>query len=57
LVVNTDEGHAAGIAYVIDKLEREEIVGTLAGQDTILIIARDTPAATNLMAEFDELLA
>jgi transcriptional regulator of arginine metabolism len=57
LVINTDEGHAVGIAYVIDKLEREEIVGTLAGQDTILIVARDTSAATNLMAEFDELLA
>jgi transcriptional regulator of arginine metabolism len=57
LVVNTDEGHAAGIAFVIDKLERDEIVGTLAGQDTILIIARDTSAAERLMREFEELLA
>jgi len=57
LVVNTDEGHAAGIAFVIDKLERDEIVGTLAGQDTILIIARDTPAAERLMRDFEELLA
>jgi transcriptional regulator of arginine metabolism len=57
LVVNTDEGHAAGIAFVIDKLERDEIVGTLAGQDTILIIARDTAAAERLMRDFEELLA
>src|SRR5690554_3347867 len=34
LVIHTDEGHASGVAYVLDKLEREEIVGTLAGQDT-----------------------
>lgn len=57
LVVNTDEGHAAGIAFVIDKLEREEIVGTLAGQDTILIIARDVASAERLMRDFEELLA
>jgi len=57
LVVNTDEGHAAGIAFVIDKLERDEIVGTLAGQDTILIIARDVAAAERLMQDFEELLA
>jgi transcriptional regulator of arginine metabolism len=57
LVVNTDEGHAAGIAFVIDKLERDEIVGTLAGQDTILIIARDIEAAERLMHDFEELLA
>lgn len=57
LVVNTDEGHAAGIAFVIDKLEREEIVGTLAGQDTILIIARDVVSAERLMRDFEELLA
>ncbi|MEZ4605906.1 MAG: hypothetical protein R2865_03640 [Deinococcales bacterium] len=45
LVLRTDEGHASGVAYMLDKLERQDIVGTLAGQDTILVIAR-TPAKT-----------
>jgi transcriptional regulator of arginine metabolism len=56
LVVNTDEGHAVGIAYVIDKLDREEIVGTLAGQNTILVIVRSGDAAAKLHHEFEELL-
>ena len=56
LVINTDEGHAAGIAYVIDKLDREEIVGTLAGQNTILVIVRNGDAAAKLHRDFEELL-
>jgi len=56
LVVNTDEGHASGIAYVIDKLDREEIVGTLAGQNTILVVVRSVEAAADLLAEFEGLL-
>ncbi|MFO8151124.1 MAG: arginine repressor [Trueperaceae bacterium] len=56
LVINTDEGHASGIAYVIDKLDRDEIVGTLAGQNTILVVARSVEAAAELLAEFEALL-
>jgi transcriptional regulator of arginine metabolism len=57
LVIDTDEGHASGIAYVIDKLDREEVVGTLAGQNTILVICRGVEAAAVMMEEFEELLA
>ena len=56
IVISTDEGHASGVAFVLDKLEREEIVGTLAGQDTILVIARSEELAIELQAEFEELL-
>lgn len=56
LVVNTDEGHAVGIAYVIDKLDRDVIVGTLAGQNTILVIVRTGDAAAQLHQEFEDLL-
>jgi transcriptional regulator of arginine metabolism len=56
LVIVTDEGHASGIAYVIDKLDREEIVGTLAGQNTILVIVRTVEAAEALLQEFEDLL-
>lgn len=57
LVIDTDEGHAAGIAYVIDKLDRDEVVGTLAGQNTILVIGRTVEAAERMMEEFEDLLA
>ena len=56
LVITTDEGHAAGIAYVIDKLDRDEIVGTLAGQNTILVVCRAVEQAEALLDEFEALL-
>ena len=56
LVVNTDEGHATGIAYVIDKLERDEIVGSLAGQNTIMIVTRSSQDAETILDEFEGLL-
>jgi len=56
IVITTDEGHASGIAYVLDKLDRSEIVGTLAGQNTILVVARTTAEAQPLQDEFEALL-
>jgi transcriptional regulator of arginine metabolism len=56
LVIVTDEGHASGIAYVIDKLDRDEIVGTLAGQNTILVVMRSVEDAVEMLKEFEELL-
>jgi transcriptional regulator of arginine metabolism len=56
IVLRTDEGHATGIAYVIDKLDREEIIGTLAGQNTILVITRSSKEAQGVLDEFEELL-
>jgi transcriptional regulator of arginine metabolism len=56
IVLRTDEGHATGIAYVIDKLDREEIIGTLAGQNTILVITKTSKDAQTVLDEFEELL-
>ncbi|HKI57539.1 MAG TPA: arginine repressor [Trueperaceae bacterium] len=56
IVITTDEGHASGIAFVLDKLDREEIVGTLAGQNTILVVARSAARAEELLDEFESLL-
>jgi transcriptional regulator of arginine metabolism len=56
IIVNTDEGHASGIAYVIDKLEREEIIGSLAGQNTIMVVSRSTKDAETILEEFEGLL-
>ena len=56
IVIDTDEGHAAGIAYVIDKLDREEVVGTIAGQNTIFLAMRTVADAKTLLDELEDLL-
>lgn len=56
IVIATDEGHASGVAFIIDKLDRDEIVGTLAGQNTILVVARSHSAAEELLDEFETML-
>ena len=40
-VMKTLPGYANGIAYSIDNLDRYEILATIAGDDTILIIPRE----------------
>jgi transcriptional regulator of arginine metabolism len=40
-VIRTQPGYASTIAAVIDKAERWEILGTVAGDDTILIIMKE----------------
>lgn len=37
LVLKTPPGEAQGVALALDELDREGVVGTLAGDDTILI--------------------
>jgi transcriptional regulator of arginine metabolism len=56
LVIDTDEGHASGIAYVLDKLERDAVVGTIAGQNTILVVCRSSDGAEALLSELESLL-
>jgi len=38
IVVRTLAGRAQGVAYFIDRLNKPEIMGTVAGDDTVLII-------------------
>lgn len=57
LVLRTSEGHASGIALLIDRLRRDDIVGTLAGEDTIFIVARSIQDATELQDELEGYLA
>ncbi len=48
-VVRTLPGYANSIAAVIDKADPWEIIGTVAGDDTILIIQREGIAKTDLI--------
>jgi transcriptional regulator of arginine metabolism len=45
VVLKTAPGHANSVAVALDHEEWPEVVGTLAGDDTILIIAQDGPTA------------
>jgi transcriptional regulator of arginine metabolism len=45
VVVRTSPGNANSLAIAIDKEELEEVVGTVAGDDTILVIAPDAATA------------
>ncbi|HFB39042.1 MAG TPA: arginine repressor [Oceanithermus sp.] len=56
IVLRTALGHAAGIALLIDKLKNDDLVGTLAGDDTILVVARGEPEAERLQGYFEEML-
>jgi transcriptional regulator of arginine metabolism len=40
-VVKTKTGHAPGIAFGIDQLRIEQIVGSVGGEDTILIVLKE----------------
>ncbi|MCL5985877.1 MAG: arginine repressor [Actinobacteria bacterium] len=50
IVLHTTPGNAQSIAAAIDAVGFEEIAGTIAGDDTILIIARSQEDAANLIS-------
>ena len=54
LVLKAAAGHASSLAVAIDQAEWPEVVGTIAGDDTVLVIAPDNATAKSLR---DKLLA
>ena len=56
LVIRTADGHATGVALLLDKLRRDDIVGTIAGEDTIFVVARTTAEGEALMEELHALM-
>jgi transcriptional regulator of arginine metabolism len=55
-VLKTLPGNAHAIAALMDHLDWEEILGTLAGDDTILIICRSKEKAPELVQRFLDLV-
>jgi len=45
VILKTSPGHANSVAVALDHENWPEVVGTLAGDDTILVIAPDNPTA------------
>jgi len=52
VVVRTPAGAAQFLASVIDHAALPPILGTVAGDDTVLVIARDPAGGEALAAEF-----
>lgn len=55
-IIKTLPGLASAVCSAFDGMELEEIVGTLAGDDTGFIALRSTEAAMNLYHKIEELL-
>ena len=56
IVVRTLPGLASAAGSAIDAMNMNTIVGTLAGDDTVMIVMRDTNAAATLCGEIKSLL-
>ena len=58
VVIKTYPGMANALAVCVDSLEQEHIIGTVAGDDTILLVASDDETATlvveHLKKEFNK---
>ena len=48
LVLKTDPGQAQPLAFALDQAAWPEVVGTLAGDDTILVVSRTVRSAKTL---------
>ena len=57
LILKTSAGHANSVAVALDRENWPEILGTVAGDDTILVIAPDTQTAESLRVRLLALLA
>ena len=55
VVARTEPGHASAVAVEIDGAAFDEIVGTLAGEDTIFVAVRDQKAQRSAMKKIWEL--
>ena len=56
LVVKTVSGMAMALATAIDSLEFKEVVGCIAGDDTIMIAIKSKEEAKEVMSKFREMM-
>lgn len=57
VVLQSELGSAPAIARALDRLEHPDVVGTIAGDDTCLVVAPDTRRARRLAADLQERIA
>ena len=57
LVIKTTVGSAQPVAAALDGQDWEEAIGTIAGDDTILMVCADQKGARRLASRIQEMLA
>ena len=55
-VMHTMPGHADSVAFALDNLNMREILGTMAGDDTILLVIREGYSGEEVFTSFREKL-
>jgi len=55
VLLKTGLGHAQSLCAALDGAELPDVVGTLAGEDTILIITADARRARTLVKRLEEM--
>lgn len=55
VVLKTSPAHASSLAVALDQAEWSEVVGTIAGDDTVLVVAPDSATARQLNSKLIEL--
>ena len=56
VILKTSPGHANSVAVALDNEQWPQVVGTIAGDDTILVITPDTPTGEAVQEKLLELL-
>ena len=56
VILKTSPGHANSVAVALDREEWPEVIGTIAGDDTILVITPDNPTAEAVQEKLVQLL-
>lgn len=56
IVIKTLTGNGSNAGAVIDKLNYEEIVGSVAGDDTVLVVCEDNAGAESVVAKILEFM-
>ena len=56
IVLKTDAGYSQPLAEAIDRARLAQTVGTIAGENTILVICRSAAAAAEFEARLDDLM-
>ena len=56
IVLHTYAGMAQAVALEVDHLAHPDLLGCVAGDDTIIIVARDCASATALSVQMQEMI-
>ncbi len=57
VVIRTRSGFAQSVAAAVDSLDWPEIMGTVGGDDTVLVVLRDSDLASGVLSRFRSLFS